>query len=447
MSTVKAKIPPHNLEAEQVVLASLMIEDGCFDRISGKLEAADFYSRQNKTVFTTIEKLHEAGDVYDAMMVASALRDSSELERVGGVEHLAQLTRIIPNASNIERHASTIKDKAKLRQLQKTAGRIYELAESYDSDITLDPADAVGEAGQMVFELAKESSNKDPKHINRLIGPAFTTIEERCKSGASTAGTPCGFIDLDKMINGLQHGSLIIIAGRPGMGKTAFALNIAQNVCKMEKTAAVFSLEMTTAQLVMRIISAEAEVSQKSIQNGQLNQTEWEQLAQAAETLTGLNLYIDDTSNISVMEIRSKCRRMKASPEGLDLIIIDYLQLMENKRIEHREQQIADISRNLKALAKELEVPVIALSQLNRSVEARTDKTPMMSDLRESGAIEQDADQIIFIYRDDYYNADTAKKGIAEAIVSKNRNGGTGTAQLRFVAHLTKFRNLDRTGI
>lgn len=442
------RIPPQNEEAEQTVLASLMIEDRSFDKVAGIIMASDFYNPNNGIIFEHIARLFDSGNPYDVSFVVSSLRSSGDLERVGGVEHLAGLARIIPNAANIERYAKVVKDKSRLRQLIRTATTIQETAYEYDRDITLDTIQAVDESEQMILEIAKDTSDRDLKEISGFIAPIYEELERLSVEGQNVAGLPSGFYDLDHYTNGLQAGALIVIAGRPGMGKTSFALNIAQNVAKTGKSVAMFSLEMTSNQLVQRIMSSEAEVNSRKILTGQgLDAEDWEKLASIGDELSNMKIFLDDTSNISVMEIRSKCRRLKSNKEhGLDLVIIDYLQLMENKRIEQREQQIADISRNLKGLAKELEVPVIALSQLNRSVESRTDKRPQLSDLRESGAIEQDADIIIFVYRDEVYNkGDSAHKGIAEILVSKNRSGSTGVARLGFTGAYTKFRNLDRS--
>lgn len=442
------RTPPFNNEAEQALLACLLIEDSSFDKIFGTLEAADFYVPNNGIIFNCIKKLHESGEPYDITFVSSALRAEGKFEQIGGMEYLMGLTYIIPNASNIGYYAQQIKDKAKLRELYNTATNIQELVYEYDQDITRDATEALDESGQMIFELAKEGSARDPQPMEKIVTEVFEDMEERFKSEDKNFGIQTGFYDLDGMINGLQPGALAIIAARPGMGKTSFALNIAQNAALKGKTVAIFSLEMTSSQLVQRIISAEAEVSSRDIQNGSLKTDDWQKLANVADIVSKMNIFIDDTSSIPVMEIRSKCRRLKSNKEcGLDMIIIDYLQLMENKRIESREQQIADISRNLKNLAKELEIPVIALSQLNRQLESRSDKRPMMSDIRESGAIEQDADLIMFIYRDEYYNKESTQRNIAEIIIGKNRNGPTGNVKLLFMGEFTKFKNPDRAVI
>ncbi|MDR2870164.1 MAG: replicative DNA helicase [Deferribacteraceae bacterium] len=440
------RIPPHNEEAEQAVLASLMIEADAYDKIVGIITANDFYNKSNGIIFSAITSMYNSLKPYDLTSILGHLRSEGTLERIGGLEYVMNLTFIIPNAANLAKYANQVKEKAKLRELIDISTNINDVAYEYDRDTSLDVDEAVDKSGQMIMDLAREGSHRDPKLLPTLIAPMYQELERLGREGADVTGLPTGFIDLDAKINGLQRGSLIIIAGRPGMGKTSFALNMAQNVARdMKKTVAVFSLEMTTAQLVQRIISAEAEVSQYNIQTGKLSQDDWARLAATGNVLDGMNIFLDDTSNISAMEIRAKCRRLKVNKaHGLDLVIIDYLQLMENNRIEQREQQIADISRNLKGLAKDLDIPVIALAQLNRSVETRQDKHPMLSDLRESGAIEQDADQILFIYREEYYNQDTAKRGIAEVVVAKNRSGSTGSVALGFVGTLTKFRNLDK---
>jgi replicative DNA helicase len=423
-----------------------MIEARTFERIIGVLKQEDFYNHNNKVIFETISKLYDAEEPYDLLMVYSSLQASKKIEQAGGFEYLTSLTDIIPNASNIIYYANQVRRMAQLRNLISTATSIHEVAYEFASDTSLDAATALDQCGQMIFELANDTSSKDPKPLSSLVPSVYEELEKLYNRDEEMTGITSGFIDLDKMTNGLQPSALIIIAGRPAMGKTSFALNVAQNAAVMaNKTVAVFSLEMSSSQLIQRMISYEAEIPGKRLQNGRFEGDDWPRLAEASNTLTNMKIFIDDTSSIPVMEIRAKCRRMKANKEhGLDLVVIDYLQLMENKRIENREQQISDISRNLKGLAKELNVPVIALSQLNRSVETRSDKRPMPSDLRESGAIEQDADLIMFIYRDEVYNKDTADKGVAEIIVGKNRNGPTGTVRLGFQNELTKFRNLDR---
>lgn len=446
-SSILNKVPPHDYESEQAVLACLMIEENSLDKIMGIIMGSDFYDPRNTIVFEAIVNLYSSSRPYDLTMVASALTNSKQIGQVGGIDYLVELTRIIPNASNIEQYARNVKSKSKLRELIEASSSIYNIAYEVSMDITKEAVDAIDISGQIIMELSKDGSHKDPKPISMLINDVYADLHELYARKEEMTGVPSGFYDLDKMTNGLQPGAFIIIAGRPAMGKTSFALNIAQNAALKGKTAVIFSLEMSSSQLLQRMISYESRIPGSKLQKGTFDENEWQKLADIGDNLAGLNIFIDDTSSISLMEIRSKCRRLKTSKEhGLDLVVIDYLQLMENKRIESREQQIAEISRNLKGLARELEIPVIALSQLNRSVESRSDKRPMPSDLRESGSIEQDADLIMFIYRDEVYNENTADKGVAEIIIGKHRAGPTGTVRLGFQNECTRFYNLDRSG-
>ena len=427
------------------MLACLMIEDRTYDKIAGIITPEDFYDKRNGIIFNAVMKLNETSKPYDLTMVASALSSSGSIGQIGGLDYLADLTHIIPNAANIERYAQNVKSKSKLRALSHTATKIQELVYDADTDITRDAESAIDESGQMIMELSKDSSHKDPKPLSFLMVETYERLEALYSRGDEMTGLATGFVDLDHMTNGLQPSSLVIIAGRPAMGKTSFAINIAQNAAEKGKTIAVFSLEMSSTQLVQRMISFEAEIPGQKLSSGNFDPSDWERLAAIGDSLSKKKIYIDDTSSIPIMEIRAKRRRMASNKDtGLDLIIIDYLQLMENKRVEKREEQIADISRNLKGLAKELNIPVIALSQLNRAVESRSDKRPLPSDLRESGAIEQDADLILFIYRDEVYHENTPDKGIAEIIVAKHRTGPTGVVRLAFQKEFTRFRNLDK---
>lgn len=447
-SLLPTRQPPHDMEAERAVLACLMLEDNTYDKLMGVIDVNDFYSPNNGLIFAAVKSLFEAGEPYDLTMVAAVLRSAGNLERVGGVDYLTSLVMDIPNAAHVQRYANIVKNKSKLRELIRAATSINEIAYDYDQNSTLDSVDAIDQSGQLVLNLAKDGSHKDPQPVANLIGGVYDEIKRLYEVGGDMTGVTSGFMDLDKVTNGLQPGSLVIVAGRPAMGKSSLALNMAQHAASAGKSVVFFSLEMSSTQLMQRVLSFESGVPSTKIQSGKLNDTDWQNLASVGDRLSKMKIFMDDTSSISVMEIRSKCRRLSSNKEcGLDLIIIDYLQLMENKNIQSREQQISDISRNLKGLAKELNVPVIALSQLNRSLEARSNKRPMPSDLRESGAIEQDADMILFIYRDEVYNIDTPEKGIAEIIIGKHRAGPTGTIKLGFVSELTKFVNLDRSGL
>ncbi|GHU85003.1 replicative DNA helicase [Deferribacterales bacterium] len=429
---------------EQAVLACLMLEAGAFDKINGTIKEHDFYSPRNRRIFGAITRLNDEGQPYDINLVLAALRSSGNLEIAGGVEYVNGLTYIIPNAANIEKYAGIVKSKAKLRELTATATKICEDVYEADKDTTGDVTKVIDIAGQMVYELAQDSTSSNPEKLAEFLPNMYERLEKLHSSNRPVVGLPTDFYDLDDIMSGLQNGSLIVIAARPGMGKTALALNIATNVAEKHNVV-MFSLEMTKEQLLDRVVSGVSHVDSKKLQTGRFNDTEWAQISGSDGKVRSLNLYVADNSNIDVGGIRSVCRRLKTKKDtgGLDLVIIDYLQLMEEKSIDSREQQVSSISRNLKGLAKELNIPIIALAQLNRLLEARKDKRPMLSDLRESGAIEQDADQVLFIHREEMYNEDTADKGIAEVIVSKNRNGPTGTARLGFVKELTLFRNLE----
>ena len=445
--TSVSRVPPHNSEMEQAVLACLMIEDRTFDKVMGILLPEDFYSRNNGIIFETIFKLFSSGEPHDLPLVIATLKAAGRLEQIGGADYLISLTDIVPNAANIKQYANQVKSKARLRDLISAATEIHELAYEFDQDSTRDVMNALNEAGEKIFELAKEGSHKDPEPLFSLTGKVYDRLQKLYLNNDEMTGVPSGFYDLDKITNGFQPSSLIILGGRTSMGKTAFALNIAQNAAAAKKHVVIFSLEMESSYLMQRLISMEAEINSKKLQNGRLNKDEWERLAEVSDTLAEMSIYIDDTTRISVMEIGAKCRRMKAAKDrgfGLDLVIVDYLQMMDVKNIENREQQIASISRGLKNLAKDLGVPIIALSQLSRGVESRKGNQPQLSDLRESGAIEQDADLVMFVHREDYYNQDTADKGIAEIRVLKHRNGPTGIVKLGFQSEFTKFRNLDR---
>ena len=449
------RVPPHNDEAEQAVLACLMIEEQTFERIADIISPEDFYNRNNRIIFETILKLYSAGNAYDLTLVRAALNDAGLLEQTGGVAYLVSLCDIIPNAANIRLYATHAKNKAKLRKLITAATDIHELVYEYDRDITRNVDDILDEAGQKIFDLTKDASHKDIQPLTGLLLEANRRLEELAKRGEEVTGVPSGFFDLDKVTNGFQPGALVIVGGRTSMGKTAFALSIAQNAASAGKRVAIFSIEMTSNQLVQRLISMESEIPGWKLGTGKLSQTDWEYLPNVYQKLSEMPIYIDDTSSLSVMEIRSKCRRMAARrDQGLDLVIVDYLQLMEEKniRFENRVQEVSSISRNLKGLARELDVPIIALSQLSRKPTDRPNKEPQLSDLRESGAIEQDADLVLFVHREDYYKdkksdktpQNTSDSGIAEIIVAKNRNGPMKKIFLGFQGDLTKFRNLDK---
>ena len=436
------RLPPQNVEAEQSVLGTILLSDHSLSTVLETLESADFYQDGHRLIFEAMIVLFEKNEPQDIITVSNQLKDQNNLDAAGGLGYLATLTSIVPVTSNLFHYAKIIRQKAILRNLIRVnteiASRCYE--EQGDIDILVD------EAEQAIFEIARSKSNQSFTHLKRIIPGAFETVEQLYKRKEQITGIPTGFTELDRMTAGLQPSDLIILAGRPSMGKTAFAMNIAQNATLLDKTGvAVFSLEMSKEQLAMRLLCSAGHIDSQRVRTGRLHNEDWPKLTRAVGMLTEAPMYIDDTPAISVLEMRAKVRRLAAhSPLGL--IIVDYLQLMRGRSsIENRTQEISEISRSLKAMAKELKVPVIALSQLNRSLESRTDKRPMMSDLRESGAIEQDADVICFIYRDEVYNKaeDNPNIGISEIIVGKQRNGPTGTVKLTFIKEFTMFENLS----
>ena len=435
------KVPPQNLEAEQSVLGSILLKEKAFGNVVDILKPADFYRSAHSTIYEAMIDLFERNEPHDLLTVTNLLRDSNLLDEVGGAAYLASLTSIVPVTANISAYAKIIRQKSILRRLIEVntdiAQRCYE--EQGDIDILID------EAEQAIFEIAGSKSDQSFTSIKKIVPEAFNKVTQLFERKELITGVPTGYGDIDKMTAGLQPSDLIILAARPSMGKTSFAMNIAQNAAIENNIGvAVFSLEMSKEQLVMRLLSSVGKVDSQRIRTGRLQDNDWDKIARAVGMLTEAPIYIDDTPAISVLEMRAKVRRLAAQHE-IGLIVVDYLQLMRGRAaIENRTQEISEISRSLKALAKEHNVPVIALSQLNRSLESRTDKRPMMSDLRESGAIEQDADVIAFIYRDEVYNKDEANpnRGIAEIIIGKQRNGPTGTVKLTFINSFTMFENL-----
>jgi replicative DNA helicase len=431
------KSPPNSLEAEQAILASLLLDERAIDKIIDIIEVDDFYYPYHKLLYATILELNHENKPLDLVTVVTKLEDKGLLASAGGYEYISSLVDILPNASNIAHYAEIAKEKAILRKLISLSSEMSEKSFNYSGDIN----ELLDEAEKNIFKLAEYKIRNEIKPLSQLITEAFHSLEKLYQDPGHIAGTPSDFVDLDRITNGFQSSDFVIIAGRPAMGKTAFALNIAINSStKYKKSVAIFSLEMSAGQLAQRLIGSEARIDSTKLKNGKLSMEEWQNLAAVAGSLSEAKLFIDDTAAISVMELRAKCRRIRRE-HGLDLVIIDYLQLMGGSRAENREQQISEISRSLKALAKELNIPIIALSQLNRSVESRADKRPYPSDLRESGAIEQDADLILFLYRDEVYNKDTKFPGIAEVIISKHRNGPTGVVYLTFLKQFTRFEN------
>ncbi|MFV0438515.1 MAG: replicative DNA helicase [Desulfopila sp.] len=441
-STVLAKVPPQNLEAEQSVLGSILLRDKAFGTVLEILKPGDFYRDGHRIIYEAMIDLFDANEPQDLLTITNHLNDRNLLEKAGGAGYLATLTSVVPVTTNITTYAKIVRQKATLRRLIEVntdiASRCYE--EQGEVEALVDQAE------QAIFEIAGSKDSAKFTPIKQIVPGAFQLVEQLYSRKELITGVPTGYHEIDKMTAGLQPSDLIILAARPSMGKTSFAMNIAQHAALVEKTGvAIFSLEMSKEQLVMRLLSSVGRVDSQRIRTGKLREEDWPKLSRAVGYLTEAPIYIDDQPAVSVLEMRAKVRRL-ASQYEIGLIIVDYLQLMRGRDgIENRTQEISEISRSLKALAKEHNVPVIALSQLNRSLESRTDKRPMMSDLRESGAIEQDADVITFIYRDEVYNKaeDNPNRGLAEIIIGKQRNGPTGTAKLTFIKEFTMFENLS----
>ena len=435
------KVPPHNLEAEQSVLGALMLDPEVGSSVFEVLQPEDFYRDNHRQIFLALRDLFEKGDPIDLVSVAESLRQSGRLEQIGGIATISQIARSVPSAVNCEYYARIVAEKSLLRQLIRSSGQIAEKGYEPGEVAT----SLLEEAEKMIMDLSQRQVKEGFESIRNILLNTFEKIEALYANKGSLTGIPTFFTELDRMTSGWQPSDLIVIAARPSMGKTALVLNMAQNAAVRGKVpVALFSLEMSKEQLVQRMLCSEAMVDQQRVRTGDLLDTDWPKLTRAVGPLSEAEIFIDDTVGISLAELRSKARRLKME-HGLGLIVIDYLQLMYiGRRAESRQQEVAQISRGLKGIARELNVPVIALSQLNRGVEQRQDKRPIMSDLLESGAIEADADVISFIYRDEYYNPESDKKGIAEIIIAKHRNGPVGSVELGYLKEFTKFVNLDR---
>ncbi len=428
---------PQNIEAEEAILGGILLDPDAIERVASDLKPEAFLLKAHQQIFRASLALHEEGKPVDLMTVTTWLADQNLLEQVGGQLKLAQLMSQTVSATNIDQYAQLANDKKTRRDLIKSAHKIIELAEDTSQDLET----VLRESEQQISDIAQIQSNQDLISIGETLIDTFQDIEDR-STGVTPPGIPCGFYDLDAMTSGFQRSDLIIIAGRPAMGKSSLGLGIGFNIAKKQLPVAVFSLEMSKEQLVQRLLSGEAKIDSNRIRSGNIKDSEWEPLTAAISNLAEFPIFIDDTGNPTVSEIKAKCKKLKAENGGqLGLILIDYLQLMDGGS-DNRVQELSRITRSLKNLAKELNVPVIALSQLSRSVESRTNKRPILSDLRESGSIEMDADLVMMIYRDDYYNPDTPDRGIAEIVLAKHRNGPTGTIKLLFDPQFTQFKNL-----
>lgn len=438
------RLPPQNIEAEQSVLGAMMIEREAISKVIEFLRPEDFYREAHRVIYTAMLDLYNKSDAVDIITVTENLRKEDKLEDVGGISYITLLANSVPTAANVVHHAKIIEEKSLLRQLINVSTAIAGMGYEANEEV----ASILDKAEKMILDVSNRKGGQDFFPVKTIIFDAFNKIEQLYMSKGGITGLPTGFKDFDRLTAGLQPSDLILIAARPSMGKTAFVLNIAQNVAIREKqTVAFFSLEMSKEQLVQRMLCAEASIDAQRLRIGELEEKDWRKLVDAADRLSQAPIFIDDTAGITVLEMRAKARRLKVEND-LKLIIIDYLQLMQGStgsgRSENRQQEISEISRSLKALARELNVPVIALSQLSRGVEARQVKKPMLSDLRESGSLEQDADIVSFLYREDYYNPDTDKKNITDVIIAKHRNGPVDTVQLFFHKQFTKFSDLAK---
>lgn len=436
------KLPPQSLEAEYSVLGGLMLEREAFDQVADLIDAADFYKPSHQIIYRIIAGLHHKAQPVDLVTVTNALQSKNELDIVGGPEYLLSLLDKVVSAANIDSHAKIIHEKSLLRRLISTSSGLIEKA--YGSDYS-DVPTLIDFAESEILKVGEQKQATGLVGSMDIVKTSIEKIEDLYKRKADVTGVPTGFTELDKMTSGMHAGELIIIAARPSMGKTAFSLNLATHMAlRAKKTVAYFSVEMAKESVMMRLLAAESRISMGEIRTGRIQDASWPKLIAAAGSISEAPLFIDDTSGISPFEIRARCRRLMAT-HGLDCIMIDYLQLMDLKqKVESRERAVSEISKTLKTIAKEMQIPVIALAQLNRGVEGRSDRRPMLSDLRESGSIEQDADVIMMLYRDDYYDKDDPEKmGHAEVIIGKQRNGPTGTVKLRFDAKYNRFRDAD----
>ncbi|MCB6366395.1 replicative DNA helicase [Intestinibacillus massiliensis] len=440
MDELLARQMPQSAEAEQAVIGSMLIDPACIPEVIEQLRTDDFYAEENSRIFETIYSMFNSAMKIDAVTVLDQLKAQGVYDEAGGRAYLMQLMDVTPTAANVREYASIVRDKSMLRAIAGAAADIQNLAfEGAGS-----AADIAELAEQKIYSVRHGREIKGLSHIKNVIMDLYARLDELGQSDSDIPGIPTGFHDLDHALTGLNKSDLILIAARPGMGKTAFALNIALNAAKSsKKDVVVFQLEMSKDQLASRFLSNEALIESQKLKTGNLDQDDWIKIARASNVLAKTRIYVDDNPAITVAEIKAKCRRLG---DGLGLIVIDYLQLMQSggRRNDNRVQEVADISRSLKIMAKELNVPVICLSQLSRAAEQRADKRPMLSDLRESGAIEQDADIVLFIYRDDYYNEDSEDKNVAEILIAKNRHGATGSINLQWIGQYTTFSNQDK---
>ena len=444
-ASLTAEVPPQNLEAEEAVLGAMLLSETAIGAVTEILSAEDFYRGSHGTIYRTCLALWAKGEPVDAITLANELEERGELEQIGGASRVAELAALVSATANAEHYARIVKETSTLRGLIRVGQEIARLGRERLGET----AELVDQAEQIVFDLSQERVRGDFDHIGPLLTESFERITKLYEAGAEVTGVPSGFRDLDRLTSGFQPGNLVILAARPSMGKSALALCIAANLGVRSSTpVALFTLEMSKAEVTQRLMCSEAKVESDRIRSGKLTQEDWPRLTAACDKLMKAPIWVDDTGSITMMELRSKARRLKAREPGLGLIVVDYLQLMTSGgTVENRVQEVSQISRNLKVLARDLDVPILALSQLSRAVEQRADKRPILSDLRESGSIEQDADLVFFVYRDEYYNGEESdQQGLAEVILAKHRNGPTGTGadavKLSFLRRYAKFTDL-----
>ncbi len=439
---METKIPPHDIEAEQAVLGSMLTDKDAVMNALEILSKEDFYREDNQAIFEAIVNLYSRPEPIDIITVKAELVEMGKFDSVGGLEYLAGLPDKVPTTANVDRYIKIVEEKSTLRKLIKTANHMITLGYSEEEEV-----DSIMESAEKdIYDLIQKKESKGYLPIKDVLIESFAEIEKLYNQKGYITGTPTGFSDLDKLTAGLQPAQLVLVAARPAMGKSAFALNIAANAGIRGNTpVAIFGLEMAKKEMVNRILCSEAMVDSQKVKTGNMEEADWMKLATALGPLSDAPIYVDDTADINVMTIRTRCRKLKME-KNIGLVIIDYLQLIQGsgKKGQTREQEISEISRSLKIMAKELEIPVIALSQLSRAVEQRQDHRPMLSDLRESGAIEQDADIVMFLYRDEVYNQETTKRGVAEVIIAKHRGGSTGSVELAWLNNYTKFANIEK---
>ncbi len=434
------RVPPHSIEAEESVLGAIMLSPDAASLALERIGSADFYKPNHQSIFEAVVELFDANEPIDALTVAEKLRRTDRLDRIGGVQFLTGLLDAVPATSNVDYYVDIVEENALRRRLLRAGAEIGNLATETVTPI----AEVLDRAEQTVFRVAERRIGEGLSAIDPLLSHTLEKAEENQARGSEITGLATGFRDLDRKLAGLQPANLVVVAARPSMGKSTLALNIAQNAAAREEVCAIFTLEMSREEVVQRLLCAQARVDSQRLRTGELNQTQWTKLTHAAGQLYKTPIYVDDSASLTVTEIRAKCRRL-ARKSGLSLVVVDYLQLMQGSNRENRQQEIAEISRSLKNLARELHIPIIAVSQLNRAVEQREDKRPRLGDLRESGAVEQDADVVMFIYRHEYYHPEAQEtKGIAEVNIAKHRSGSTGRVEMTFLPEFTLFADMGR---